>query len=278
MKIDAHQHFWNYDAHPDHYVWMGESEHSLRRTFMPSDLSPLLQDAGFGGTIAVQAREMNVETSDLLALAREHSLIQGVVGWLNLCSPSVEDDLDRYSSEPMLKGLRMLIHDRPDPDFAMSDAHVRGVSRLAHYGLTYDLLIKPAHLPAAIRLADRLPNQKFVVDHIAKPSLSGDIPSIWRHGITAIAERPNVWCKLSGLGTLEGGPADVIPFLNVVVEAFGAHRCMIGSDWPVSTLAKDFRQTMSVVQDWCECWHEDDRDAILGETCAAFYGLSALRG
>lgn len=273
MKIDAHQHFWNYDSFPHHYVWMGENEAPLRRNFMPSDLGPLLRGAGFEGTIAVQAREMSVETSDLLALAAEHPIIKGVVGWLDLCCPFVEDDLDRHRGMPLLKGLRMLIHDRPDPDFAMSNAHVRGVSLLERYGLTYDLLIRPKHLPAAIRLVDRLPNQKFVVDHIAKPRVDGEVPAVWRRGMMAIAERPNVWCKLSGLGTLDGGPCDVTRFLDVVVGAFGADRCMIGSDWPVSTLAMDFQQTMKVVEDWCKSAHDGDRDAIFGGACAAFYGV-----
>ena len=254
MKIDAHQHFWDYEADAGDYAWMGEAEAPLRRTFRPDDLAPLLAEAGYGGTVAVQAREVEAETDALLARARRHPSISGVVGWTDLCAPDV-------------------IHDRPDPGFAASDAHRRGVSHLAARGLTYDLLIRSEQMAAALALVDACPGVRFVVDHIAKPRRDGSDRPAWRAGIAALGLRPNVWCKLSGLGTLPGtGP--IAPFLDAALDAFGPARCMIGSDWPVSTLAADYRATMGVVEDWCARLSPDESASILGGTCVAFYGLA----
>ncbi|MGP7797071.1 amidohydrolase family protein [Sphingomonas sp. CLY1604] len=282
MKIDSHQHFWDYTAHPQDYVWMDGGAAALRRNFGPADLAPLLAAAGYDGTVAVQAREMTAETDDLLAIATACPLVKGVVGWIDLCAPDVERALDRYAAEPRLKGLRTLIHDRPDPDFAASDAHVRGVSLLARYGLTYDLLLKPEHLAAATRLVDALPDQPFVVDHMAKPDLRGTDRGTWLAGMSEIARRPNVWCKLSGAATFPGAAADwreaVTPYLAAMVDWFGPDRCMIGSDWPVCSLAADFASVTGAIEDWCAQLTEAERSRILGGTCAAFYGLDGSPG
>ena len=179
MWIDSHQHFWTFTGRESDYVWMTGEYAVLGRDFEPEALAPLLQAAGFEGAVAVQAREMPKETDYLLALADQNSFIKGVVGWLDLCADAVESELEPFSGQSKLMGLRMLIHDRDDVDFADSAAHVNGVSKLARYNLTYDLLLKPPHIPAAIRLADRLPNQKFVVDHIAKPDIRQGIFEPW---------------------------------------------------------------------------------------------------
>ncbi len=272
MKIDAHQHFWDYAADPAHYGWIGDAEAPLRRAFLPGDLAPLLARAGYGGTVAVQARETEVETDALLALARTTPWILGVVGWIDLCADDVEDRLDRAAADPKLRGLRMVIHDRPDLGFAASPAHVRGVSALAARGLTYDLLIRTEHMPAALALVDRCPDVRFVVDHLAKPHLDGSDWPLWRAGIGALGARPNVWCKLSGLGTLPG-PGRPDRFLDAALATFGPARCLIGSDWPVATLAADYAATMAVVEDWCAPLSPDERALVLGDTCARFYRL-----
>lgn len=278
MRIDAHQHFWNYTAHAADYVWMGEQEGALRRDFLPDDLAPHLRAAGFEGTVAVQARELVRETDFLLEWADLRPWILGVVGWIDLCDPAAERLIERYAAHPKLKGLRLLIHDRPDPDFAVSPAHVRGIGWLARHGLAYDLLLKPPHLAAAIRLADRFPNQRFVVDHLAKPAVTGGLPSPWREEIRELARRPNVWCKVSGLVTLADWsrwtPAQFTPVLDHAYEAFGPGRLMIGSDWPVCTCAATYERTMQVALDWSARLSSAERSAILGETAAEFYHLS----
>ncbi|MHA1554637.1 MAG: amidohydrolase family protein [Alphaproteobacteria bacterium] len=277
MRLDAHQHFWDYAANPHEFPWMTDTYASLRRNFLPQDLAPLLDAAGYDGTIAVQARELTRETDFLLDLARRHKIIKGVVGWIDLCAADVDATLERYADESLLKGFRMLIHNHPDPDFADSDPHTRGVARLATHGWTYDLLVRSPHLPASMRLVDQLPNQLFVIDHIAKPVNDRSDWDAWRKGMATLAARENVCCKLSGLVT-EGDwqrwtSADFEPFLDEVLDAFGSDRCMIGSDWPVCTSAADYGSAMAVVEDWSGKLNPTERAAILGGNCARFYGV-----
>ncbi|MDH4442459.1 MAG: amidohydrolase family protein [Rhizobium sp.] len=277
MRIDAHQHFWNYSDHPRDYVWMTDEYASLRRNFGPSDLKPILDENGFSGSVVVQARELSSETAHLLKLAAEHSFILGVVGWLDLCNSKVEAQIASFANDRKLRGLRMLIHDRPDPDFAMSSEHVEGVSLLERYGLTYDLLLKPPHILSATRLVARLPNQLFVVDHIAKPDIASGLFEPWGRELAILAKHDNVYCKLSSLVTQavweRWSPAEITPYLDHVLEVFGAERLMIGSDWPVSTVAADYRTTVNVVLEWTGRLSASEQAAILGGTCRRFYGL-----
>lgn len=277
MKIDSHQHFWNYNEHAEDYVWMSDEFGALRRDFLPGDLAPLLKEAGFDGTVAVQAREMEVETDFLLDLANRTPWILGVVGWLDLCAPDAEPRIERYAAQPKLKGLRMLIHDRPDPDFAVSPEHVHGIGWLERHGLTYDLLLKPPHIRPATRLVDQFPNQKFVVDHIAKPNIASGAMSPWREDIRELARRPNVFCKVSAMVTTTDWtswmPAQFTPYLDVILEAFGPSRLMIGSDWPVCTCAANYLRTMETAMDWAGCLSADEQAEFFGGTCAGFYGL-----
>lgn len=279
MKIDAHQHFWDYTRHAADYVWMGQAEAPLRRDFGPADLAPLLDLAGFDGSIAVQARELPQETAYLLGLAAQQPRILGVVGWLDLCSPAVAPQVEAAAANPLLKGMRMLIHDQPSIDFADSPAHLRGVALLQRHGLRYDLLLRPQHLLAAIRLVDALPDQAFVVDHIAKPALDTTPDALWCNGLREIARRPNVFCKLSGLPTLApAGPYTLdryAPYLDQALEAFGAARCMVGSDWPVSTLGASYPVTLGLVAQWCQALSAGEQADILGATCARFYRVAA---
>lgn len=279
MRIDSHQHFWQYGRNAADFVWMSDELAALRRDFMPADLDPLLAALDFDGSVAVQAREVEAETDFLLGLAAVHPTILGVVGWVDLCADDVGRRLERWSDEPTLKGFRLLVHDRPDPDFADSDAHARGVGHLAERGLTYDLLLRTIHLPAAIRLVDRFPNQSFVVDHMAKPAMDGSDAEPWTSGMREIARRPNVMCKLSGLVTeadWRSWRAETFePYLDSVLDRFGAERLMIGSDWPVCTLAADYEPALRVVLDWSSTLSDDERSALLGGNCARFYGIDA---
>jgi L-fuconolactonase len=280
MRIDSHQHFWTYSGRETDYVWMTGEYSVLGRNFGVDDLRPFLKKAGFSGTIAIQAREMRKETDYLLALAAVHPEIMGVVGWLDLCAPGIEQELEQFADAAKLKGLRMLIHDRPNSEFAISDSHVNGVSKLAQFGLTYDLLLKPPHLPAAIQLVDRLPNQMFVVDHIAKPDIRNQVMEPWRGLMTELARRSNVYCKLSSVITQADWQAwtdaDVLPFLDAACEAFGPDRIMVGSDWPVSTCAAGYVETMGLFERWSKRLSTSEQDASMGGNCARFYGVKEL--
>lgn len=280
LRIDAHQHFWDYSKHAADYVWMGANDGVLKRNFMPADLVPLLDQAGLHGSIAVQARELPEETRFLLDLAADHSRILGVVGWLDLCAPDIESTIEVHATDKKLRGLRMLIHDRADPNFADSPAHLRGVSLLDRHGLTYDLLLRPEHLAAATRLVDALPQQRFVIDHIAKPRISERPDPGWTKAIREIAGRSNVWCKISGLSTLQ--KSDLLSAtslhctLNSVLDVFGARRCMVGSDWPVCLLGASYADTAAITLDWASTLSTDERDALFGQTCVDFYKLNGV--
>jgi L-fuconolactonase len=275
MRIDAHQHFWHYD--PAHHVWMTDAMAALRRDYLPDELAPLLEATGFDGTIAVQARQMVAETEWLLGLADRHSSIKGVVGWVDLRSPGLPDELERFAPHPKLVGVRHVVHDEPDDRFMLRPEFRRGIARLREFGLTYDLLLFPRHLPVAVTLVDEFPEQPFVLDHLAKPAIRGRLFSPWREDLTRLAERPNVSCKLSGMVTEarwnDWRPEDLSPYIDVVLEAFGPERLMIGSDWPVCTLSGDYRSTMGVVVGYVDSLSPGERAGILGENCARFYQI-----
>jgi len=275
VRLDAHQHFWRYD--PAQHVWMTDAMDVLRRDYLPADLEPLLGAAGFDGTIAVQARQVVGETDWLLHLADRHAFIRGVVGWVDLRSPRVGDELARVARHPKLVGVRHVVHDEPDDAFLLRPDFRAGIARLRELDLTYDLLLFPKHLPFAARLVEELPEQLFVLDHIAKPLIREGVLSPWKEDLRRLAAFPNVFCKLSGMVTEarwgQWRPQDFHPYLDVVVEAFGVERLMIGSDWPVCTLSGDYASTVAIVLDYVQRFPAEARDGILGGNGARFYGL-----
>jgi len=279
MRIDSHQHFWRYE--PAHYPWIGERMGVLKRDYLPEELEPLLRASGFDGTVVVQAQQARAETEWLLELADAHDFIRGVVGWVDLCSEGVSAELARLARRPKLVGLRHIVHDEPDDDFLLRADFRRGLARLGEHGLVYDLLLFPKHLERARRVVEELPDQPFVLDHISKPFIRDGLVSPWREDLRRLAAFPNVSCKLSGMVTEARWdawrPEDLDPYLDVVLEAFGASRLMIGSDWPVCTLAGDYARTMAVVVDWAARLPPADRSGILGWNAARIYGLDGRR-
>jgi L-fucono-1,5-lactonase len=275
MRLDSHQHFWKYN--PAHQVWMTDQMAVLRRDYLPPELEPLLKAVGFDGTVAVQARQMIEETEWLLQLADQHDSIRGVVGWVDLGSPALRAQLERYARHPKLVGVRHVVHDEPDDQFMLLPDFRRGIGQLREFDLTYDLLLFPKHLPAAAKLVAEFPEQPFVLDHIAKPAIRERLVSPWKEDLRRLARFPNVCCKLSGMVTeaewKRWTQADFSPYLDVVLEAFGPERVMIGSDWPVCTLSGDYRSTMRIVMDYVERFSPKTREAILGGNCARFYGI-----
>lgn len=281
--LDAHQHFWAYNTRE--YGWMGPGMDALRRDHLPAELEPQLRDVGVVGTVAVQARRALTETDWLLRLAEEHGFIRGVVGWVDLRDSDLPNRLERLATHPRMVGIRELLHDMPDPDFATSPEHVRAVALLAPLDLAYDLLVRAPQLPAAIRLVDRFPEQRFILDHIAKPIMTpgsrpdDDANLAWARGLRTLAERPNVTCKLSGLVTEADWhawrPEHIAPFLDVVLDAFEPGRVMIGSDWPVCTLAADYGRTVGLVLDYLARLSESERRAVLHDSCVRAYRLDA---
>lgn len=276
MRFDAHQHFWHYS--PAEHTWMNGRMAVLKRDYLPGELQPLLASIGFDGTIAVQARQSLEETRWLLELSDRHSFIKGVVGWVDLCSPQLRGQLEGYSGHPKLVGVRHVVHDEPDDNFMLRPDFRRGIAQLREFGLTYDLLLFPRHLPVAARLVAEFPDQPFVLDHMAKPAIRGRRVSPWEEDLNRLAEFPNAFCKLSGMVTeakwKEWRPEDFHRYLDVVIQAFGPGRVMIGSDWPVCTLSGDYVRTMGIVADYVQRFRPEIRDSILGGNCERFYGLS----
>jgi L-fuconolactonase len=275
MRIDSHQHFWRYS--PIEHPWMSDGMAQLKRDFLPEDLQPLLENIHFDGCIAVQASQTLKETSWLLELAAQHKFIKGVVGWVDLLSADLPDQLKSFAAHPKFVGVRHIVHDEPDDQFILRPEFMNGISRLREFELTYDLLLFPKHLRAAVQLVNRFPEQPFVLDHIAKPRIADGLFSPWREDLQELARCPNVLCKLSGMVTEAAWnrwkPADFSRYLDNVVEAFTPHRLMIGSDWPVCTLAAGYASTMQIVIDYVEQFPPDVRLGILGGNCARFYKI-----
>jgi L-fuconolactonase len=276
MRLDAHQHFWKYN--PAHQVWMTDAMAVLRRDYMPEELKPLLQAIQFDGTIAVQARQMVEETEWLLELSDKHDFIKGVVGWVDLRSPRLREQLELYAKHPRLVGVRHVVHDEPDDHFMLLPEFRRGLAQLREFGLTYDLLLFPKHLPVAVQLVTEFPNQPFVLDHIAKPAIREGQVSPWREDLDRLAEFPNVFCKLSGMVTeakwKQWQPEDFHRYLDIVIETFGTNHVMIGSDWPVCTLSGDYASTMRIVIAYAQQFSAPVRDNILGGNGARFYHIN----
>jgi L-fuconolactonase len=275
MRIDSHQHFWNYNA--KEHIWMNDEMNSLKRNFAPQDLEPLLQKLSFDGCISVQARQSLEETRWLLELAGQNSFIKGVVGWVDLRSKDLDLQLKEFSQNPKFVGVRHVIHDEPDDKFMLGDDFMRGIALVKKHDLSYDLLLYPKHLPIAVDFLGFFPDQYFVLDHIGKPNIAKKDFSTWSDNVKRLAHFPKVFCKLSGMVTeaiwFGWKKQDFLPYMDKVIEVFGTDRVMIGSDWPVCQLSGSYAETMNIVIEYLQSFSKSERDGILGENCAYFYGI-----
>jgi len=274
MKIDSHQHFWHFNKQD--YGWMDDSMSVIKRDFLPEHLLSELRSVGFDGSIAVQARQTLEETRWLLQLADNYPEIKGVVGWVDLQSEQADEQLSAFAGHPKAVGVRHVIHDEADDDFMLRPSFVRGVRLLVKYKLAYDLLIFPRHLPNTLKLIEQLDvKQAVVVDHIAKPLIKEGILSPWKENIRRLADFPSVYCKVSGMVTEADwhnwNPDDIKPYLDVVFEAFGPERIMIGSDWPVCLLAGSYSRVMDVVLDYISGLQAYEQLLIMGGTAQKVY-------
>ena len=275
MKIDAHQHFWIYT--PETQGWIDDSMAVLKRHFLPQHLKRELENNGFDGSVAVQAPQTLEETRWLLDLAAKNPFIKGVVGWVDLRGKDARRQLAEFAKNPKFKGVRHIAQAEPDDQFLVGKEFTEGISVLRELGLTYDILVFPRQLQAAVELARKFPNQPFVLDHIAKPEIKAGNMSPWQKSIKELAKNPNVYCKLSGMTTeadwKEWDPSDFAPYLEVVIKAFGPQRLMIGSDWPVCLLAGDYFSAVKIVKGYISYMSQSDQDAILGGNAMKFYKL-----
>jgi len=274
-RIDSHHHFWRYD--PREYGWIDDRMGVLKRDFLPADLEPPMRAGGFDACVAVQARQTLEETAWLLELADRNPFVAGVVGWVDLCSPDARAQLQRFGRHPKLVGVRHIVQGEPDDRFLLRPDFGRGMALLEEFGLAYDILIYPRHLPVAAELVSRFPRQRFVLDHLAKPEIARGEIRDWSRGLRALAAEPNVLAKLSGLVTeanwTRWTAGQMRPYLDAAFECFGPSRLMIGSDWPVCTLAGDYGRTMQVVTDYLDGRPVAEREAVLGGNAREFWKL-----
>lgn len=275
MIVDSHHHFWDPSRHD--YPWMGDELAPIRRRFGPADLEPLLAAAGIDRTILVQTISSLDETREFLATAAATDFVAGVVGWVDLTDPSVGDTLAELRAGVggnFLVGVRHQVHDEPDPRWLLRDDVQRGIQKVGEAGLIYDLLVKTRELPAAVQVATSLPDQTFVLDHIAKPRIAaGPRDPEWEEAIAPLAKCKNVYCKVSGMVTEAGWttwtPEQLEPYVVRVLDWFGPERCMFGSDWPVCLLASDYGRVFSTMRAIV-----GESDDVFGATATRVYRLS----
>ncbi|MCK0159187.1 amidohydrolase family protein [Allomuricauda sp. F6463D] len=275
MIIDSHQHFWKYDPIRD--SWIDGTMKTIQRDFLPSDLGPVLKKNNVDGCIAIQADQSEDESNFLLNLAEENNFIKGVVGWVDLCDPNVDQRLAHYSQSPYFKGVRHILQ-AERPEFMLQDAFLNGIEKLSFFDLTYDILVYSHQLKNSIALVSKFPEQRFVLDHLAKPPIKSGKLGDWKNDIMELAKNTNVYCKLSGMVTEavlgNWSKEDFRPYMDVVLDAFGTERIMYGSDWPVCLLSGNYTEVLSIVSDYIDQFSVQEQSQIMGVNAYKFYGLN----
>ncbi|MBK5277302.1 MAG: amidohydrolase family protein [Bacteroidia bacterium] len=274
MRIDSHQHFWKYN--PKRHRWITEEMSVIQRDFLPNDLTPILQQNRIDGCVSVQADQTEDETRFLLKLAEQDQDIKGVVGWVDLKSEKIIDQLRYYTQFPKLKGFRHVVQDEAD-GFLSQKEFLTGIKALRNFNYSYDILVYARQLEEVIWFVNKFPDQKFVVDHLAKPSIKEQEFKSWAKNISMVAAFENVSCKLSGMVTEANWnswtPDDFKSYLDFALETFGANRLMYGSDWPVCLVAASYKQQLSLVEDYIAKLSATERESIMGGNATSFYNL-----
>jgi L-fuconolactonase len=276
LRIDSHQHFWKFDPVRD--SWIDESMAVIQRDFFPIDLEPILKKNNIDGCVAVQADQSEAETDFLLGLAGESDFIKGVVGWVDLRSADVVSRLEYYSQFNKLKGFRHVLQGETDRALMLNPSFVRGIKALKKHDLTYDILIYPDQLNFANSLVKQFPEQKFVIDHIAKPPIKTRGLKEWAKDMKVLAGLENLYCKISGMVTeadwQKWKTEDFEPYLHVVFETFGTKRLMFGSDWPVCNVAGGYDKVAGIAEHYSAQLSADEQADFWGGNAVRFYGLS----
>jgi L-fuconolactonase len=275
MTLDSHQHFWKYTK--ENHGWINDDMAVIRRDFLPQDLKPILKDNNIDGCIAVQADQSLEETNFLLQLANENSFIKGVVGWVDLRATDIHNQLEDLQQETILKGFRHIVQGEADSNFLLRPDFLKGISYLERNNFTYDILVFPHQLGATLEFVKKFPNQKFVIDHIAKPYIKDSFFDGWALLMKEIAKQENVFCKLSGMATEADikvwTPQQLEPYMQLVLESFGSNRIMYGSDWPVCLVAGDYNKIKNIATDFIKYLSKTEQENIMGNNATKFYNL-----
>ena len=275
MKIDCHQHFWNFDPVRD--AWITSEMGMIQKDFLPEDLQPVLAQNGIDGCVLVQTDQAESHNEFLISLASGHSFIKGIVGWVDLQSENIRERLRYYKQYELIKGFRHILQGESDRALMLKPAFLRGIEALKEFDYTYDILIFSDQLSYAKELVAAFPQQKFVIDHIAKPLIKEKKIHNWKKGMIEIARYKNVYCKISGMVTeadwKNWKKSDFSPYLDIVTEAFGIDRIMYGSDWPVCLVAATYKEMMEIVKDYYALFSNDEQQKIFGRNAVEFYNL-----
>ena len=275
MIIDAHQHFWKYNPKRD--SWINDEMAVLKRDFLPAELKKIYSTNKIDGCIAVQADQSMEETDFLLELAEKNNFIKGVVGWIDPSSVKFRETLNSYDSNTALKGFRNIIQGEDDDRYFKNALFLQGFSLLQETRFSYDVLIYHHQLPSAIRFTERFPDQRFMIDHCAKPPIKQASIKKWKSDIKTIAENPNMYCKLSGLVTeadwSKWNYQQISPYLEIAGEYFGTERICFGSDWPVCLLAARYEKVLEIINTFCQQVSPPERENIWSGNAMNFYQL-----
>jgi len=278
MIIDAHQHFWQL-SRPFQYDWLYTEQHApICRDFLPVHLKPLMDGVGVERSIFVQTQHNVEENRWVLELAEAFLFVAGVVGWVDLASADCEAQIEEFQPQPKFVGVRHVVQDEPDDDWIIRPSVLRGLKLLEKHSVPFDLLFFTKHLKHAATLGRLLPELPMVINHLAKPQIREHKIEGWKQDLQAAAAFPNIYCKLSGMITeahwQNWKPADLKPYVEIALDAFGPQRCMFGSDWPVCELAGSYERVYHALEEALGPISDSERAAIFGGTAAHFYGLS----
>ncbi|WP_420583730.1 amidohydrolase family protein [Ruegeria sp.] len=274
MKIDAHHHFWAL-ARGD-YGWLTPDLAPIYRDFTPDDMAPLLEAAGIGGTVLVQAAPTVAETEYMLSLADQTPFVKGVVGWVDFEAADASRQIGALAAHPALVGLRPMIQDIADPNWMLGTTLTPAFDALQQHGLTFDALTLPHHLGALQQLLTLHPQMRVVIDHGSKPLIHAGEIAGWADDMAALARDTGAWCKLSGLVTEAAQDwtiADLRPYVDHLLETFGPWRLIWGSDWPVCTLASSYQRWLDTTDTLLSALSDAERNAVLGGNAARAYNL-----
>lgn len=274
QAIDAHQHFWKLER--GDYRWLTPDLTPLHRDFLPQHLRPLLRRAGVRKTVLVQAADSLAETRYLLSLADQEDFIAAVVGWVDMEDAAIPTLLAELAENTCFVGVRPMLQDIAEIDWMLSPRLQPAFAALQRLGLTFDALVKPVHLDNLLVLLRRHPGLAVVIDHAAKPDIANGGNGSWRARMRELAAFDNCYCKLSGLLTEAGDnaqPAQIQPYVEFLLECFGARKLMWGSDWPVLNLAGSYQGWRRMCEGFVARLSAADRERVFGGTAAAFYGL-----
>ena len=275
MRIDSHQHFWKFDRVRD--SWITDEMAVIQKDFLPADLQAVLRKNNFDGSVVVQSDQSEHENEFQLKNAEGNDFIKGVVGWVDLQANDIEERLARYSSFKKMKGFRHVLQGETDRSLMLKPGFMNGISKLEKFGYTYDILIYADQLKYVPQFVGAFINQKFVIDHLAKPPIKDREISEWKKEMQHIGRFENVSCKISGMVTeadwKNWKQDDFVPYVDVVIEAFGPDRIMYGSDWPVCLVAASYEQTLGIVEEYFSSFSKTEQELFFGGNAVKFYSL-----